>query len=109
METPYLLTNVPLHVSGLTPDSILSRTLYGGDSLKAVLFEFAAGQALSEHTAASHSILFILSGQARLTLGPDAHDVAAGAWVHMPAGLPHSLLARSPVVMLLLLLKAESQ
>jgi quercetin dioxygenase-like cupin family protein len=91
----------------ITPDSIVSRTLYGDEQVKAVLFGFAAGQELSEHTASMPALLHILSGEARLTLGGDVLEVGAGAWARMPAQLPHSVLARTPVVMLLLLLKAH--
>lgn len=105
MDPLYTITKLPLEGTGLPPDGILSRTLFGDDSLKAVLFEFAQGQELSEHTAATPAILLMLSGEARLTLGPDLHEVQPGAWVNMSARLPHSLLARTPVVMLLLLLE----
>jgi quercetin dioxygenase-like cupin family protein len=84
---------------------ILSRTLFAGDRLKAIGFGFAAGEELSEHTAAVPAVLHILSGEATLTLGGDRHEVSAGAWVHMPAKLPHSITARTPVTMLLLMLK----
>ncbi|MBN9119930.1 MAG: cupin domain-containing protein [Planctomycetes bacterium] len=86
-------------------DGILSRTLFANDRLKAVGFGFAAGEELSEHTAAVPAVLHVLSGEATLTLGGDRRDVGAGAWAHMPARLPHSIQARTPVTMLLLLLK----
>jgi quercetin dioxygenase-like cupin family protein len=109
MEQPYTLTNISLNGSNLSPDSILSRTLYGDDSLKAILFEFAVGQELSEHTASMPAIIFIISGEATLTLGPDTHEVKAGAWAQMQAKLPHSILAHTPVVMLLLMLKGAKE
>ena len=86
-------------------DGTLSRTLFQDDRLKVVLFGFAAGQELSEHTAAKPAILHFLDGEASVTLGGDAHCVGPGAWVHMPPGLPHSIHARSPTTMLLLLVK----
>ncbi len=86
-------------------DGILSRTLYADERVKVVQFAFAAGQELSEHTAAVPAILQILRGEARLTLGDDSVDVCPGAWSHMPAHLPHSVLAKTPVVMLLVLLR----
>jgi quercetin dioxygenase-like cupin family protein len=76
--------------------------------VKAVLFGFAPGQELSEHTAAAPAILHFVRGEARLTLGGDVTEARAGAWVHMPAQLPHSVFARTPVVMLLLLLKGRT-
>lgn len=84
---------------------ILSRTIYNDDRVKAVVFGFGQGEELSEHTASMPAILHFLQGQAKLTLGEDQHEATAGTWVHMPAGLRHSIQAKTPVVMLLLLLK----
>jgi quercetin dioxygenase-like cupin family protein len=86
-------------------DSIVSRTIYKDDRVKVVLFAFAPGQELSEHTASTAAIIHVLRGEARLTLGGDVHEASAGTWVRMPPQLPHSLLATTPVQMLLLLLQ----
>jgi quercetin dioxygenase-like cupin family protein len=88
------------------PDKgILSRTLFNDDRLKAVLFGFGQGDELSEHTASMPAILHFLQGEAKLTLADDTLDARLGTWVHMPKGLRHSIQAKTPVVMLLLLLK----
>jgi len=92
-----------IDVSG---DSTVSKTLYQDDRLKTVLFGFAPGQELSEHTASMPAIMHFLSGEARVTLGAEAIDARAGTWVHMPAALPHSIAAKTEVRMLLLLLKS---
>ena len=86
-------------------DGTLSRTILQSDHLKAVLFGFAAGQELSEHTAATPAIMHFLTGEAEVTLGADTLAAAPGAWIHMPPNLPHSIRAKTPVTMLLLLLK----
>lgn len=86
-------------------DGILSRTIYQDEQVKAVLFGFAAGQELSEHTAARPAILWFVQGQATVGLGPDQKEAVAGTWIHMRAGLTHSIAAKTPVVMLLVLLK----
>jgi quercetin dioxygenase-like cupin family protein len=83
----------------------LSRTLYNDDRLKVVLFAFAQGEELSEHTASMPAVLHFLQGEAKLTLGDDTVEATPGAWVHMTKGLRHSIQAKTPVVMLLLLLK----
>jgi quercetin dioxygenase-like cupin family protein len=83
----------------------LSRTIYQDEHLKAVLFGFAAGQELSEHTASMPAILHFVKGEALITLGGNPSPASAGTWVHMPAKLPHSINAKTPVTMLLLLLK----
>jgi quercetin dioxygenase-like cupin family protein len=88
------------------PDKgILSRTLYSDDRLKVVLFGFAQGEELSEHTASMPAVLHFLQGEAKLTLGDDTVEARPATWVHMPKGLRHSIQAKTPVVMLLLLLK----
>ena len=86
-------------------DGTLSRTIHQDDHLKAVLFGFAAGQELSEHTASMPAIMHFLSGEAEVTLGPDRVNATTGSWIYMPAQLQHSISAKTPVAMLLLLLK----
>src|SRR5215813_1757140 len=105
------MTMTYTHISDLAkevqpPDKgILSRTLFNDDRLKAVLFGFAQGEELSEHTTSMPAILHFLQGEAKLTLGDDTLEAQPGTWVHMPKGLRHSIQALKPVVMLLLLLK----
>ena len=103
--TPYT------HISDLAKEAqppekgILSRTVFNDDRVKAVIFGFAQGEELSEHTASMPAILHFLQGEATVKLGDDKHEVKAGAWVHMPTGQRHSIQAKTPVVMLLLLMK----
>jgi quercetin dioxygenase-like cupin family protein len=84
---------------------ILSRTLFSDDRLKAVLFGFAQSEELSEHTASLPAVLHFLQGEAKLTLGDDTVEAKPGTWIHMAKGLRHSIQAKTPVVMLLLLVK----
>ena len=84
---------------------ITSRTLQNEAHLKTVLFGFAQGEELSEHTASVPAVLHFLQGEAKLTLGDEVVEARPGTWVHMPKGLQHGIAARTPVVMLLLLLK----
>ena len=100
------------HIADLTAqaeppaEGILSRTIHNDEQLKAVVFGFDQGQELTEHTASKPAILQIIRGEAMLTLGDDTIEAQAGAWTHMPAGLRHAVKARTPMVMLLLLLKS---
>jgi quercetin dioxygenase-like cupin family protein len=88
------------------PDKgILSRTLHNDGGLKAVIFGFGQGEELSEHTASMPAILHFLQGEAKLTLDDNKVEAKPGTWVHMPTGMRHSIQAKTPVVMLLLLLK----
>lgn len=86
-------------------DGILSRTIFQDDKIKAVVFGFGQGQELSEHTAAKSAMLFFVKGEATVGLGEDAQEAQSGTWIHMPAHLKHSIKAKTPVVMLLVLMK----
>jgi quercetin dioxygenase-like cupin family protein len=86
-------------------DGIISRTIYQDERVKAVAFGFGAGQELSEHTASKPAIMHFLSGEAAVTLADESFIATPGTWIHMAAGLAHSISARSPTVMLLLLLQ----
>jgi quercetin dioxygenase-like cupin family protein len=98
------IPNIAELVREIPPDTIVSRTFYEDDQMKSILFAFAAGQELSEHTAAKPAILHFLSGEADLILGDDSAIAQEGTWVHMPPNLPHSVMAKTQVLMLLILL-----
>ena len=79
------MTTTSTHFSDLAkevqpPDKgILSRTLFNDDRLKAVVFGFAQGEELSEHTASMPAVLHFLQGEAKLTLGDDTRGGASRA------------------------------
>ena len=83
---------------------ILSQTLSSEAGIELVLFAFAAGEQLSEHTSARPAIIHVLSGDGELGVAGEAHPAGAGTWVRMPSDTRHSLVARTPMVMALYLL-----
>lgn len=86
-------------------DGILSRTLHNDERLRVVLFAFSQGQELSAHTAPVPAVLYFVRGEAELTLGTDKMQAKAGSFAHMPARLTHAIVATTPVIMLLMMLK----
>jgi quercetin dioxygenase-like cupin family protein len=107
MTTPYTLHTDLVHQVETPTNGTLSRTLHQDARIKVVLFSFSAGEELSEHTASTPAIMHFLAGESQVTLGPDTLEATAGTWIHMPAQLPHSIRTKSPVVMLLTLLKSS--
>lgn len=91
--------------AGHPTEHIQGRAVYTDEHVKALVFPFEAGQTLQEHTAPHPAILHFLEGKADVTLGNDAVEARAGTWIHMAANLPHSIHARTPVMMLLLILR----
>ena len=51
------------------------------------------------------AILHFISGEATLTLGDEMIETQPGTRIHMAPDLKHSVQTKTPVVMLLLLLK----
>ena len=88
-------------------DGILSRILLKNDNVNVTIFGFDTGQELSEHTAATPAIVQILRGEAALTIGGEQRPGGPGTWFYMPARMPHSIAAKTPVVMLLVLVKSK--
>ncbi len=107
MTTPYTLFNLPTQLPTVESDSIVSRMIYNDDQFKAMLFTFAPGQELSEHTASMPAIIHILKGEGTLTLGKDSVEAREGTWARMEANLPHSVNAKTALVMLLTMLKKD--
>src|SRR5215467_5291745 len=105
MSAAYTFLADLAHEVELPRDGTLSRTLLSDDRVKIVLFGFAAGQELSEHTATMPAVLQFISGDAAVKLSSNWHDARSGSFVHMPAGLPHAIRTKAPTVMLLILLK----
>ncbi len=105
MSQPYLyFPQISEAIETIPSESIVSRTIYRDDKIKAIVFAFAPGQELSEHTASVPAMIQILEGECELTLGEDTYNAQAGAWARMPAKLKHSIVAKTPLKMLLLML-----
>jgi quercetin dioxygenase-like cupin family protein len=51
------------------------------------------------------AISHFLQGEASVCLGNDRQEARPGTWVRMPTGQRHGIQAKTPVVMLLMLLK----
>lgn len=105
MNTDYFFLEDVAKEVEIPKDGILSRTVYSDSQIKVIIFGFDTGQELSKHTASSAAMIHILKGEARLTLGEVSMDVAAGAWAHMTPRLEHAVLAKTPLIMLLLILQ----
>lgn len=107
-EKPYMMVEQLNGLLGeIQPDSITSRTFYRDGNVKAILFGFDTGQELSEHTSSQRAIVQIVEGEATVTVGEDRYELQPGAWFAMQPRLKHSVYAKTPVQMLLLMFGAE--
>lgn len=82
---------------------IVSRTVLATPELRAVLFSFAPGQELTEHTSTSRALLHVLSGKGEFLVAGEPRTVGAGELLHLPPRVPHAVRASEPMTMLLIL------
>jgi quercetin dioxygenase-like cupin family protein len=87
--------------------SVVSKTLIKKDIGNVTLFAFDEGQGLSEHTAPFDAVVYILDGEAKITIGGQPQDVVAGEMLIMPANISHALHAKAPFKMLLVMIRGE--
>ena len=71
------------------------------------LFAFAEGESLSEHTAPFDALVYILDGEAEITIGGKTHHLANGDMIILPANVPHAVLAKRRFRMLLSMIRSE--
>ena len=100
-----LIENLEEKIPEIPENSIISQTFLDNSQMKVILFGFSPGQELSEHTASMPAILHFIKGKAAITLGDVKSDAQTNSWIYMPPNLPHSIVAETELIMLLLLLK----
>lgn len=86
--------------------SVVSRTIIDKKEGTVTLFAFDEGQGLSEHTTPFDALVFILDGNAEVSIEGKPHDVKNGEMLIMPANKPHALKAVKKFKMLLVMVKA---
>ena len=87
--------------------SVVSKTLIKKEIGNVTLFAFDAGQGLSEHTAPFDAVVYILDGEAEISIGGQPQRVVAGELLIMPANISHALHAKTPFKMLLVMIRGE--
>lgn len=111
MQEQPLLDNTTARVFSLSAETqfaangIVSRTLLKTPTGRVVLFGFAAGQELTEHTTTQHALVQVLSGACDFSVGTVTHALKAGDVLNLPPGVPHAVKATEAFAMLLTLFK----
>ncbi len=86
--------------------SVVSRTIIDKREGTITLFAFDEGQGLSEHTAPFDAMVYVIDGNAEITISGKTHVVTVGEMVIMPANEPHALKATQKFKMLLVMIKS---
>ncbi len=84
---------------------LATKTLHDDSDVKVVLFAFAAGHELASHTAPAPVALHFVDGEATLTVAGESREMRTGGFAYMQPHLTHAILARTPLVMALVMMK----
>jgi len=86
--------------------SVVSRTLIDKEPGTVTLFAFDKGEGLSEHTAPYDALVYILDGQAEISIVGKSHRLEEGEIIIMPSNQPHALKALEKFKMMLIMVRS---
>ena len=86
--------------------SVVSQTIIDRKAGTVTLFAFDEGQGLSEHTAPYNALVYLVDGEAEITISGNTHYLREGEMIIMPANQPHALKAVKKFKMLLVMIHA---
>jgi len=86
--------------------AVVSREIINKDTGTVTLFAFDKGQGLSEHTAPFDALVYILDGEADITISGKPLRLKEGEMVIMPANQPHALKAGGRFKMILTMIRS---
>jgi quercetin dioxygenase-like cupin family protein len=84
----------------------VSREIINKKTGTVTLFAFDKGQGLSEHTAPFDALVYILDGEADITISGKTLRLKEGEMVIMPANQPHALKAVGKFKMILTMIRS---
>jgi quercetin dioxygenase-like cupin family protein len=85
--------------------TVVSRTLVKKPAGTVTVFAFDANEGLSEHTAPFDALVFVLDGEAEISIAGAAYRVRAGEMLRLPANRPHAVRAVQRFKMLLVMIR----
>lgn len=94
------------HLIDYQEDSVVSRTIVDKKTGTITMFAFGKGQGLSEHTAPFDALVYVLEGEAGITISGESFYLKGGETIIMPADKPHALEALDRFKMMLVMIKS---
>jgi quercetin dioxygenase-like cupin family protein len=86
--------------------SVVSRTIIDKKTGTVTLFAFDENQGLTEHTAPYDAMVYVLDGEAEVTISGKPIRLKQGEMTILPANEPHALVAKTKFKMLLTMIKS---
>lgn len=86
--------------------SVVSRTIIKKEKGTVTVFAFDRGQGLSEHTAPFDALVYVIEGEADVTVSGEDFPVKSGEFTILPADEPHALQAAERFKMVLTMIRS---
>ncbi len=86
--------------------SIVSRTIIDKKTGTITLFAFDKEQGLSQHTAPFDALIYLLEGEAEITIAGKPYYLKEGEMIIMPANEPHAVKATQKFKMILSMIRS---
>lgn len=86
--------------------SVVSKTIIKQPTGTVTLFAFDKGEGLSEHTTPFDALVYLVDGEAEITISGKHNLVKKGEMIIMPANQPHALKAKNRFKMMLVMIKS---
>jgi quercetin dioxygenase-like cupin family protein len=86
--------------------AVVSREIMNKKSGTITAFAFDEGEGLSEHTTPLDAVVYILDGEAEITISGKQFRLRQGEMIIMPAHQPHALVALRKFKMMLVMIRS---
>lgn len=86
--------------------AVVSKVIHRDEAMNVTVFGFDEGEGLTEHAASRTALIHVLTGRLDLVVEGAAYAARAGFWLRMDTGASHSIVAREPTLMLLVLISS---
>jgi quercetin dioxygenase-like cupin family protein len=86
--------------------SVVSRQIVNKKTGTITVFAFDKGEGLSEHTAPFDALVYIIDGNAKITLAGKPYHLKKGELIIMPANAVHALKAVARFKMALIMIRS---
>lgn len=79
----------------------ISKNFFKSDGFKAMLFSFASGEELSDHSSKKQAALHVLKGSGEFSTTDETVKLEKDTWIHIPAEKVHRVSATTELHFLL--------
>jgi len=92
---------------GYQDGSIVSREVINKKTGTVTIFAFDEGEGLSTHSAPFDAMVYIVDGEADITIDEEPNHLKAGDFIIMPADHPHAVKAVKKFKMILIMIRSK--